>query len=504
MSLNPNALFAVLVLGGTTLFLMKFLLAELGMTQQAYFKRSCAWIVISTLLFLAQDFWILMFGTAIVLFWLNKTEPNVMANYFFVICALPWVDKDIAGFGLVNQLFTLHTYRLYALVMLLPVAIRLWNDPTAIRPFQITADKYLLGYVALYVVLQYLASNTTTTMRTAFTYSLDLLLPYFVASRTLRNPEQIREALGALLIGLCCLASVACLEFIKSWFIYEGAVPSLGITRPNSFFIERDGKLRAVGTASIAISFGVAMMVGVCLWWALLEKWRTHKFIKWAMLGCLCFALYGSLSKGPWMGCVIGLAVYFALLSKSKGPAFLFALASGVTLLFLAFSNTGHELLQSLGIVEEIDINVLYRLRILDIATAVFLDSPLLGAYDFLLRDDVETLRQGQGIIDIVNTYAGIMMSSGATGLFLFCGFFFTMLKQQFFGIQRVFKNQPRFAELSSGLMGGMFACLFTIFTTSSVTIVPVLYWSLAGVIVACCVSHSNTQKNESASSELA
>jgi O-antigen ligase len=110
---------------------------------------------------------------------------------------------------------------------------------------------------------------------------------------------------------------------------------------------------------------------------------------------------------------------------------------------------------------------------------------PWLGSVNFLQAPEMEELRQGQGIIDVVNTYLGVALHSGLIGLVLFAGFFASVL----LGIGRslrVMKEKTSEEHLlGRALLATLAAVLFIIATTSSITVIPIVYWSLAAMGVA-------------------
>ena len=97
----------------------------------------------------------------------------------------------------------------------------------------------------------------------------------------------------------------------------------------------------------------------------------------------------------------------------------------------------------------------------------------------------MQSLTQGQGIIDIVNTYIGIALSVGLIGLMLFVCFFAAVL----LGIRkgmRSFSNKDEEARrLGRALLATLAGIMITIVTVSSITVIPVVYWSIAGLGVA-------------------
>jgi len=84
-----------------------------------------------------------------------------------------------------------------------------------------------------------------------------------------------------------------------------------------------------------------------------------------------------------------------------------------------------------IGTVEEE--NVVFRQRLIDASIDIIAANPLFGSYDFMLY--LEDLRAG-GIIDIVNSYLNITLSSGLVGLSLFVSFFGVILIGIFKGMR--------------------------------------------------------------------
>ena len=97
----------------------------------------------------------------------------------------------------------------------------------------------------------------------------------------------------------------------------------------------------------------------------------------------------------------------------------------------------------------------------------------------------MEELRQGQGIIDIVNSYIAVALGYGLVGLSLFLGAFISALFM-LWRVRQRFGPQDEAGQLAVHLMAIVLAVMAVIATVSSITVVPVLYWTLVGLGVAC------------------
>src|SRR5947209_7924373 len=103
--------------------------------------------------------------------------------------------------------------------------------------------------------------------------------------------------------------------------------------------------------------------------------------------------------------------------------------------------------------------------------------NPILGSPYYLSSPGMEQMRQGEGIIDMVNSYLGVALPTGIVGLFLFLGVFGSSL------IRLVGQCFNRDGEDHAGrtvaraLLGTLVGVLVTIATASSIGAVPVVYW---------------------------
>ncbi len=115
---------------------------------------------------------------------------------------------------------------------------------------------------------------------------------------------------------------------------------------------------------------------------------------------------------------------------------------------------------------------------------------------------------QGQGIIDIVNTYIGIALSFGLIGLTLFVVFFVCVLQGIRKGMRSFPNEDDEARRLGRALLATLAGILITIVTVSSITVIPVVYWSVAGLGVAYAqmarrLKHTSTAVTASAHLQL-
>ena len=131
-----------------------------------------------------------------------------------------------------------------------------------------------------------------------------------------------------------------------------------------------------------------------------------------------------------------------------------------------------------------------YRARLIDQSMILFKKNPFFGDVNFRDTPEMESLRQGQGIIDVVNTYIGILLPYGLIALALFVGVLVFLI----FRCRKIINRAN--IDIESKLMGRAFiACIvgvmFTIFTVSSISFISTFYW----VLIALTSAYININK---------
>jgi len=131
--------------------------------------------------------------------------------------------------------------------------------------------------------------------------------------------------------------------------------------------------------------------------------------------------------------------------------------------------------------------NVLYRQRLIEVSLALIAQSPWFGVPGYL--NYMEDLRQGQGIIDIVNSYIAVALNTGLVGLSLFVGAFASVL-WRLLGLRLRLGPSAEGSRVSVGMMATLLASMAVLATTSSIVAVVPLTYMLIGLGVSCSRVH--------------
>ncbi|MGF0238606.1 O-antigen ligase family protein [Rhodococcus sp. IEGM1300] len=479
-----RALVVILVLAGIVFTLARGAAADL-ISYNDYTRRRNLWFVLTLAAFISQSFWVYAGIAAIVLILAGKRERNPVALFFLLLFLIPPAPAEIPGFGLINYFATLNHVRLLGLCVLLPAFLRLRKQAGTLKFTSTWPDKLLLAYLVLTSLICLRETTPTDTLRQMLYLFIDVFLPYYVASRALKNLSDFKDALFGFVLAAMVLAIIGLVEFVRHWLLYSALINALGLHWEMTSYLNRGGSLRASATTGQAIALGLVISVSIGFYLFLQEAVRS----KWQRrLGALLLAggLFAPLSRGPWIGTATLLIVFIATGRKAVKRLIMLALAGVLALPVLAIVPGGQKVLDLLPFIGTVEVeNITYRQRLFDTALLVIQRNPLLGSFDYRHAPEMQAMIQGEGIIDIVNTYIGIALSFGLIGLALFVAFFVTVL----LGIRKTMHTYPNKDDEARRLGRALFATLagilVTIVTVSSITVIPIVYWSVAGLGVA-------------------
>lgn len=483
-----RALVVVLAIAMMVFALAKNYAVEIGINQADFVIRRNAWLMITCAAFLTNNFWIFCFITILVLWRAKKHDSNPVALMFFVLYAVPLFKMSIPGFGLFNQLFELDYFRLLVLVILLPIYFEIRKNKETLNSH--IADKLLILYLIYTIALYYEYSTLTNIFRIIFEYFLDIFLPYIVASRYLKNTKQFNDIFISIIIASIIVGLIGLLETLKGWMLYSNVPGALGNTAGVIGYLFRGNSLRAAATSGQPIVLGFMLMVSFGFYL------HISQFIKNNNIRVFIFCLLGlgliaPLSRGPWLGTIVILIAFIILGPKPSAKIMKLLFLTSITFLLLLLTPYGSKIIDLLPFVGTVDAeNVTFRQNLLTNSMIVMERNLFFGSLNVLTAPELEAMRAGGdgGIIDVVNNYLAIALLYGLVGLSLFIAFFCTCSLAVLKGIKFYQKDKQSGLQtlmLGNTLLATLAGVLFTIYTVSSISFIPILYWFLGGFCIA-------------------
>lgn len=477
-----KALAVIMGLAALVFTLVKQPACAIATTASDFARRRNLWFAITLTAFLAHNFWIYVIVTGALLLVTGRHETNKVALFFSLLFAIPLLQAEISGLGVIKHFFAINHFRVLSLTILLPAFLELRKraDTQASKPTH--ADLILAAYLILSSMLQLNVDSFTNTLRFGFYAFLDVVLPYYVVSRSLKDMQGFRDVLMSLVVAGMVLAAIGMFEFGRHWLLYSSLDDALGVSGGFGSYLEREGSLRALATTGQPIVLGYVMAVALGVYLFLQKSFPTRAFWMFG-LGLLLAGLLAPLSRGPWLGAAVILLIFFATGPRAISRLSTISLVGLLALPILLATPVGEQIIDHLPFVGTVDEeNVTYRQRLIEVSLDIIQANPFFGSYDFLLY--LEELRQGQGIIDLVNSYLAIALASGLVGLALFLGFFGVILVNIHKAMRHLDKTDERHL-LGRVLMATTIGILVMIFTVSSISVIPLIYWSVGGLGVA-------------------
>ena len=442
-----RAFVAVLVVAVPVLWLAKMPLCASVLDRREYDHLRLAWICTTAIVFLSGNFWVYAVLTGIALTVFGKRAENPLLVYCVVLFAAPPFLKLIPGIGGIEHIIGLDHYRVLALAVLLPAVLRRREEAPPMgeqaRPAKGTprgrrkvarasrwgmTDRFMLAFLGWLALVRIAHDSVTGDIRGIFYLITDYWLPYYAASRLLTSVRQIQQAIAAFCVAALILGCLAMFESERLWLLYTSLAVPFDMLRTTTMYLVRGGAggstLRAQVSMGQPIPLGYVLALAITLFSGIAAH-VPFLSVRVAFYGAFSAGLLASMSRGPWSGAAIGLLSMLAVGRGASKRVLKFSLwgSAGLALFLLTpWADSVIAYLPFVGTVETGNID--YRNRLIDVSLELLGRNPLFGDFYFMNDPLLEQMRQGEGIIDMVNTYLQIVLPYGCIGLALFLGVF--------------------------------------------------------------------------------
>lgn len=464
-------------------------------TSAADFSRRCrVWLTLTAVALVSPSFWLFVAIAVPLLSWARRKDSNPIALYLLLLHVIPPIPVAIPVFG-INQLFDLDNYRLLSLCVLIPFALHLRNtkDDARIAGLQ-TMDILLLAFGALQVATYIppdlphhviLPDSITNMIRRGALFLIDVYVPYYAVSRGCSQRAKIADAMAAFCLGCAVMALVAAFEGARHWLLYTDIVLRWNDGRSSGTgYLERGGILRAESTAGHSLALGYLLAVAFGFWLYLRTRIDSRR-TRLVVAAVFWLGLLAAYSRGPWIGAVAIYLIFMGVGPGAFGRTFKAVAAIAVLLEAVTLTPFGDRIVRVLpffgGSVDSA--NVTYRQRLMTRSWELIQAHPFFGDRLALLK--MEDLRQGQGIIDMVNAYASIAVFYGLVGLSLVIGFVLLGLGRAFRTVLGARKADPDLAALGTSLVACTLGTLLMLVDSGLTLGYEKMFYVLAGLSAA-------------------
>lgn len=376
---------------------------------QQYFN---AWMLLTSCMFLSSNYYIFLLLSFLLIVVLRKRLPIHVQGGLYIVLLLgaPSLSKTIPGvFGLQQLVQT-------SWPMVLGLTFFLTSKSGRFFVMKNGLDWVIVLFFLTVGLLLLRKPSFTDGLRDMFIFFNLICMPYFIAKKISSDIVSVKFVLLGYIFIALILSSIAVFSSLKHWNVYQSLNGSLALEEMTiTGYKYRGGFLRASATVG-SIQLAIICFCAVMIYSYLLSDVQKSIFKKMGLL-LLFLSIVLTFSRGPWL---IGLGVLMLYFTMARGSKGIFYFVSGLIGfgLLLYMSGMFDPVMQ--GLLLRDSGNVDYRQQLLKLGIAEVMKNPLLGNLNFRNSADLQVLRQGEGIVDIVNTYLQIALGYGVLALVFF------------------------------------------------------------------------------------
>jgi O-Antigen ligase len=464
--------------------------------EKDFARRRNIWFALTATAFLSPNFWVFVLVAVPLMFWGGRKDKNPIALYLLLLHVVPPLPIDIPLPGF-SSLFSLDNYRLLTFCVLIPAAWRLRQSRDAARIGGIAfMDVLLLAYGALQVILfvapdlpnhVVIQDSFTNELRNLFLFFVDFYVLYYAVSRSCSTRQAIGEAQAAFCMACALMAAVAVFETLRHWLLYVDIAVRWSGDPAYGFYRAREGLIRAQVSSGNTLALGY-LLATACGFWLYLQSSVKSRFWRLAVMLLLWLGLLATYSRGPLIGAIAIYAVVGALSIKSfskllKGVAAVLLLGLVVSQTPLGDRIAGLLPSSKASVDDEANFSITYRKRLLVRSWELIQEHPFFG--DQLALQKLNDMRQGEGIIDMVNTYVQVAVFYGFIGLAIFVGFILSALLGVYRTAKRTIRSDRDFGLMGLVLVGCIVGTLLMLATCSFIYGYAQVFYVIAGLAAA-------------------
>lgn len=452
--------------------------------QGVWIRWGAAFIAASFAAFMIPNYWLSLFLFALIAIVAAAAEKFPLSIYALLLFAFPAAGALVPGFFGINNFLMLFTHNVLAIVLLFPMFAL-----TAAARVRATNGRFPDAFFTLYIlvlcVLAFRDTNATNGLRNVAAVLLSMVPQYIVFSRTRWTIDRLRLFTGAFVASLSIVAAIACIEVVLSWPLYLSPLYSWNLNF-SVFTTMRGGVLRAAGSTLSPIGLGMFLVVALSVTPALIYASRK-RLLSYAPIGVLGAGLIATFSRGPWIGAGVALAIHALVSARPLQNLMRVGLVSVLGVAVLLATPYGDAIIGLLpGFGNTIDQSTIdYREELWDRGWRAAMRSPFFGSEYYLQTPEMSSLRQGQGIIDIVNGYLHIALESGLVGLTCFIGLAASAMYAVWRAIGPARRIDPELALYAESYLSG-YAAMMLVIVTASIVVgqIQEVIFMLAGLCV--------------------
>lgn len=287
------------------------------------------------------------------------------------------------------------------------------GGPSRLAPWDLT----FAAMMAVQLFMDARSSDVMFTLRSIVQVLVNLGLPYLLFSRAMAGVRDPAALLIGLLLASSAIGLIAVFESVDHWLLYDAIVSRIGadLNGVSGYTKLRGGMLRA--GATFPESTGLSLYLGVALTMVFaLRRQLASRALVTVMAAMLFAGLVCTFARVGYIALGVGLSM--CLLHERRFGSLLAMLVvlPVVGLLVIAFGSHVSIVAASIGTGTDSSGSIDYRGMLYAAGLRLVGEHPLFGLSMTSLMGELSYLRQGEGIVDLVNQPLTIAMRAGLLG----------------------------------------------------------------------------------------
>ncbi len=218
--------------------------------------------------------------------------------------------------------------------------------------------------------------------------------------------------------------------------------------------------------------------------WTFLSQLITDKKAKLFCIFSLAAGFLAPLARGSWVAASALVVIFISIGPKVVKRYMILLVGLLIAIQVLPIFPAGKKIINLLPFIGNVDqFNVDYRERLVERSFILINRNPFFGVYDPMQHPFFEDMIQGQGIVDITNSYLLIGLNGGYTALILFVWFFvFTLFKLNK-ALKKVKDKKSEEHLCGRVLFATLSAVLINMISVGLILVIPTMVYILVGFI---------------------
>lgn len=355
------------------------------------------------------------FLSALVLILMPKTRLDALCKLVVFSAIIPNIDCFISTGSI--YIININTVSALGIGALIYILIR------SKKRIQIkfgAEDLFVFSIILIFGLLASRDGNFTGIARSIVAEILEFGLPYILFSRFIDKKSDFTAIAGAFVSSAIILSVIAIYEARFHWSTYYTIYSnqSVGAVLSHSLRI-RSGLMRTPTSFAESTSFAIFQFIGILAIIGSRDLFRTK--LSWiCVIGIATAGLLLAQSRGADLALLVALLAW-QIARRRYAIAGLVAVGASLAVAgLLLLARSIPKIASFVGTEKSFQGHADYRQALLEQGLKVGMAHPIFGDDMTVVASKMTNIIQGEGIVDFVNSYLVIFLSSGIVGLLIF------------------------------------------------------------------------------------